>query len=58
MKIKQNKRKGGSHSGVVANELDCDLIVNEFKLQLYYYIHFQTKTLGKGMIVFTLQVIG
>ena len=29
--------------------LDCDTIVSEFKFQLHYYIHFWTKTFGKGM---------
>ena len=29
--------------------LDCNLKVSEFKLQLCYYIHFWTNTLGKGM---------
>ena len=35
----------GSPSGVVANVLDYDIVVSEFKLQLCYYIHFQTNTL-------------
>ena len=34
---------------VVANMLDCDIVVSEFKLQLFYYVHFQTNTLEKGM---------
>ena len=29
--------------------LDCILKVREFKLQLCYYIHFQTNTFVKGM---------
>ena len=33
---------------VVAELLDCSLKVREFKLQLRYYVHFQTDTLGKG----------
>ena len=33
---------------VVANVLDCSVIVREFKLQLHYYVHFWTNTLGKG----------
>ena len=32
---------------IVANVLECDLIVSEFELQSRYYIHFQTNTLGK-----------
>ena len=39
----------GSSHGVVANELDCNIIVNEFKLQLSYYVYFWTNTLGKSM---------
>ena len=38
---------GGSPFGVVANMLDCNIIVSEFKLQSNYYIHF--RTLRKGM---------
>ena len=34
---------------IMANMLDFNLIVSKFKLQLCYYIHFQTNTLGKGM---------
>ena len=33
---------------VVANKLDCDIIVSEFKLQLCCYVHFQTKTTEKA----------
>ena len=35
--------------GVMVYVLDCVIVVREFKLQLCYYIHFQTNTLGKGM---------
>ena len=28
--------------GVVVNVLDCDIVVNKFEVQLYYYIHFGT----------------
>ena len=37
----------GSPSGVMVKVLDCSLKVSEFKLQLHYYIHFLTNTLGK-----------
>ena len=33
----------------MSNILDCDIVVSKFKLQLPYYDHFQTNTLGKGM---------
>ena len=29
-------------SGVVANVLDSDIVINEFKLQSCYYVHFRT----------------
>ena len=37
----------GSHFGIVANVLNCDIIVSKFKCQLHYYIHIQTNTLGE-----------
>ena len=36
--------------GVVANIIDCNLIVNEFKLKSHYYIHFWTYTFPKGKV--------
>ena len=33
----------------MANVLDCDIVVSEFKLQSYYYFHYLINTLGKGM---------
>ena len=41
--------KWGSLHSIVTNVLDCNIIVNEFKLQLPYYVYFWTNTLGKGM---------
>ena len=38
--------KGGPR-GVVANVLDCNIIVSEFDLWSFYYIHFWINTLGK-----------
>ena len=35
--------------GVVANVLDCKIIVSEFEFQSPYHFHFRIKTLGKGM---------
>ena len=37
---------------VVANVLDCNIIVSEFKLQSCYYVLFWINTLGKGMNCF------
>ena len=36
-------------SGVVVNVLNCNIVINEFELQLHYYDHFQTNTLGKSL---------
>ena len=35
--------------GIVANVLDRNIVVSKFKLQPCCYIHFQPKTLGKGI---------
>ena len=34
---------------IVANVLHCGIIVSDFILQLFYYVHFQTNTLEKDM---------
>ena len=39
----------GGPWGIMANVMDCGLKISEFELQLCYYIHFQSNTLGKGM---------
>ena len=41
--------KLGDPCGKVANVLNCNIIVNEFKLYLHYYIHFWTNAPGKGI---------
>ena len=38
-----------SAHGIVANVLDCDIVVSEFELKSSYYIHFRNNTLKKGM---------
>ena len=38
-----------NRGGVVANVLDCDIEVSEFKLQSRYFVHFRTNNLGKSM---------
>ena len=38
----------GRPPGVVANILDCHILVPEFELQSCYCIDFRAKTLGKG----------
>ena len=34
----------------MANVLDCDIVVNKFKFQLFYYIHFRATTLMNALI--------
>ena len=34
---------------VMVKAMDCGIVVSEFELQLRYYVHFRTNTLGKGM---------
>ena len=39
----------GSTWRLMVNVLDNDVKICEFKLQLNYYVHFWTNTVGKGM---------
>ena len=39
----------GYPRGVMVQAMDCGIVVCEFVLQLRYYVHFRTNTLGKGM---------
>ena len=45
---------GRSTHCLVVNVLDCDIVVNEFKLKSRYYIQFCTNTFVKGMKPFIL----
>ena len=45
-------------SGVKVKVMGCEIVVSEFKLQLWYYVKFQTNTLGKGMNPLILPAIG
>ena len=38
---------GLNHGSEVANMLDSDIVVSEFKLQSRSYVHFRTTILGK-----------
>ena len=38
-----------SPHGVVANVLDCNIVVSRFEFQLCYYIQFRFNTFGKSM---------
>ena len=35
--------------GLVANMINCNIVVNNFGLQSCYYVHFLTKIFEKGM---------
>ena len=39
----------GIPCGVVANELNRDIVESEFELQSHYYVHFRTYKLRKNM---------
>ena len=47
-----------NHRCVVANVLDCDIVVGELEPLSHYYVHFRTNTLNKGMDPFTLPAMG
>ena len=38
-----------SPHGVMAIVLDCDIVISKSEVQLHYFVHFRTTTLGKGM---------
>ena len=40
----------GNPYGVVANMLDCNIIVSKFKLKLCYYVHFWINTTAKSKL--------
>ena len=42
---------------IVANLLDCDIVVNEFELHPCYYVQFWTNTFREGMNHFILLAI-
>ena len=44
----------GGIRGVVANMLDCDTVVSEFKLQLCLSVEFSTNAFGKFIELLTL----
>ena len=35
--------------GLIANVLNCDVVVSEFELQSRYYVHIRINTLGKSI---------
>ena len=42
----------------MANVLDCNIMLSEFKLQSQYYVYFQINTLRKAMNLLLFQAIG
>ena len=57
-KLRAIKNFWGRPRGVMVKSLDYGIIVSEFELQLHYYVHFWTNTLGKGMNPLTLPAMG
>ena len=49
-----NNYREGSPLGIVANVLDCDIVVSEFEIQLRDYFYFRTNTLRKCINSFSL----
>ena len=49
--------KGCSH-GVMVKAIDYNIVISEFEFQSYYYIHFRTNALGKGMNPLILPTMG
>ena len=47
--VKEVPTSEGHQYGVVANVLNCDIVITEFELQLLFSVHFWSNTLGKGM---------
>ena len=48
----------GCPRGEMVKAMDCGIIVSEFVLQSYYYLHYQENTLGKGMNPLVLPAMG
>ena len=53
-----NRYGGWSPRVIVANVVDCDIVVSVFELQSCYYVHFWCNTLGKGRNSLTLPSYG
>ena len=56
--FREPKLCGGCPRGVMVKAMDFGTVVSEFELQLHYYVHFRTNTLGKGMNPLILPTIG
>ena len=51
------QRTGNAH-GIMVKVVNYSLKINVFKLQLWYYFHFQTNTHGKGMNPLIIPTVG
>ena len=48
---------GGCYRNVVANVLNCDMIVSEFESQLGYCVYFRTNAIVKSINLFMPQAV-
>ena len=48
----------GCPRGVMVKAMDCGIVVREFILQSWYYVHFRANTLGKGKNPLILPAMG
>ena len=48
----------GCPCSVMVKAMDCGIVVNEFVLQLRYYVHFRENTFSKVMNHLILQAMG
>ena len=51
-------RFGAFPRGVMVKAMDCRIVVSKFGLQLRYYVHFRTNTLGKDVNTLILPAMG
>ena len=42
----------------MVNAMDSRIVVSEFELYPYYYVHFRTDTIGKSLNTFILPAMG
>ena len=57
-KTLDNLNSGISLRGVVANVVDCDILLSEFELESRYYVHIRANNFRKGMNSLTLPCNG
>ena len=47
----------GNLRDVVANVMDCNILIIEFELQLCFYVHFRSNTFGNNINPLTLLAV-